>query len=204
MIQTPMFINIVFFIYFSISHFILFLVSFNLVLEYPITNLFCISSSAFSFLKKYTLLKSLALVILHHNHSLLTRYDFCHSCIVMFPPIDVPCLLGPPDRETKKNEKQTTLFQNSFCRSPKFKDLWCFVFFLETQDSQTSGKLYSFVFMNTQSIWSYLKCLYLWQNFQKNICKSMENRTLRDTRSVNLLLFVDLFAGLDIMINRCS
>ena len=38
--------------------------------------------------------------------------------------------------------------------------------------------------MNTQSIWSYLKCLYLWQNFQTNICKSIENRTLRDTRSV--------------------
>ena len=95
---------------------------------------------------------------------------FCHSCIVMFPPIDVPCLLGPPDRGTKKKEVNThptkTIFQNSLCRNPKFKDL-CFFCFLETQDSQTSGKLYSCVFMNTQSIWSYLKCLSLWQNFQK-------------------------------------
>ena len=39
------------------------------------------------------MLKSLALVIAHQSHSLLTRYDFCHSCIVMFPLIDVPCLL---------------------------------------------------------------------------------------------------------------
>ena len=76
-------------------------------------------------------------MILHHNHSLLTRYDFCHSCIVMFPPIDVPCLLGPPDggaknKSEKKNQKthqKNTIVQNSFCRNPKFKDLWKIVYF---------------------------------------------------------------------------
>ena len=51
MIQTSMFIDIVVFIYFSISHFILFFVSFKLVFKYPITKLLCISSSAFSFWK---------------------------------------------------------------------------------------------------------------------------------------------------------
>ena len=95
-------------------------------------------------------------MILHQNHSLLTRYDFCHSCIVMFPPIDVPCLLGPQDggaknKSEKKNQKthqKNTIVQNSFCRNPKFKDLWKIVYFclfvlffcfLEAQDSHTSG-----------------------------------------------------------------
>ena len=97
-------------------------------------------------------------MILHQNHSLLTRYDFCHSCIVMFPPIDVPCLLGPQDggaknKSEKKNQKthqKNTIVQNSFCRNPKFKDLWKIVYFclfvlffcfLEAQDSHTSGPL---------------------------------------------------------------
>ena len=35
-------------------------------------------------------MKSLARVIAHQIHSLLTRYDFCHSCIVMLPLIDCP------------------------------------------------------------------------------------------------------------------
>ena len=122
-------------------------------------------------------------MVLHHNHSLLTRYDFCHSCIVMFPPIDVPCLLGPPDRGTKKKgEKPTKPKKNQYVRTlsaeaPSSKTSGFFVFFFETQDYQTSGKLYSFVFMNAQSIWSYLKCLYLWQNFQKNICKPGRKNT---------------------------
>ena len=118
-------------------------------------------------------------MILHQNHSLLTRYDFCHSCIVMFPPIDVPCLLGPPDRGTKKSEKKIYKKNNNiselFLQKPQVQRPLENCFFLETQDSQTSGTLYSFVFMNTQSIWSYLKCLYLWQNFQKNICKLQFN-----------------------------
>ena len=134
MIQSPMFINIVFFIYFSISHFILFLYPSILVLNYPITKFRCISSSAFSFLKKkYTLLKPLALVILHHNHSLLTRYDFCHSCIVMFPPIDVPCLLGPPDRGTqKRSEKKKHYISELFLQKPQVQRPLehCFLFVL--------------------------------------------------------------------------
>ena len=97
-----------------------------------------------------------------------------------------PVCLGRQIEEPKNTwTHETNIFHTSFCRSPKFKDLWKFVFFLETQDSQTSGKMYSFVFLNTQSIWSYVKCLYLWQSFLKNSCKSMENRTLRDTRSEN-------------------
>ena len=225
----------------------------------------------------------------------------------MFPPIDVPCLLGPPDRGTKKNEKQKKYVRTlsaeapssktsgcflffCFFGDPRFPNLWkfvvfciyeyskhlvisemslsgakfpevwefggskkpvvstknkkkkkhkkktqlsrglctwgfcrksfeilfflvvcCFYFFvffgfletpgfLEPPNSQTSGKLHFLVFLNTQNIWSYLKCLYLLQKLQKNICKSlslsgakfpeknickaMENRTLRDTRSV--------------------
>ena len=106
-IQTPMFINIVFFIYFSISIATLscFFVSFNSVFKISYYYIRLHLFICFFILEKYTLLKPLALVILHHNHSLLTRYDFCHSCIVMFPPIDVPCLLGPPDRGTKKKVK---------------------------------------------------------------------------------------------------
>ena len=51
-------------------------------------------------LEKYTLLKSLALVILHHNHSLLTRYDFLPFmyCLV------VPKNLGFPKKPKKNPE----------------------------------------------------------------------------------------------------
>ena len=127
-----------------------------------------------------------------------------------FGNLVVPKNLGFPknQKKTKKNN-----FPGVFAlgvsaeRVLKYCFFWFFDFFgfLETQgfleppNSQTSGKLYFLVFLNTQNIWSYLKCLYLLQKLQKNICKSlslsgakfpeknicksMENRTLRDTRS---------------------
>ena len=129
-------------------------------------------------------------------------------------------------KKTKKNNKtkkikKTQYFKTLSAEAPSAKtsgklffcfffcfivSFFCFFVFLETPcfleppNSQTSGKLYFLVFLNTQNIWSYLKCLYLLQKLQKNICKSLslsvakvpeknickslENRTLRDTRSV--------------------
>lgn len=56
----------------------------TLLLKHGATNLFCISSSAFSFLKKWTLLKSLALALAHRNHSLclplMNRNVGCYWC----------------------------------------------------------------------------------------------------------------------------
>ena len=141
-------------------------------------------------LEKYTLLKSLALVILHHNHSLLTRYDFLPFmyCLV------VPKNLGFPknQKNQKKSKKQQKNKKNNFpevfalgasaervltyCFFLGFFCFFCFLEspgFLEPPNSQTSGKLYFLVFLNTQNIWSYLKCLYLLQKLQKNICKSL-------------------------------
>ena len=183
-------------------------------------------------LEKYTLLKSLALVILHHNHSLLTRYDFLPFmyCLV------VPKNLGFPKNKKKqkkiktKQKKQKNNFPEVFALGASAERVlkYCFFFFvfffliffiflfffgfletpgfLEPPNSQTSGKLYFLVFLNTQNIWSYLKCLYLLQKLQKNICKSlslsgakfpekniyksMENRTLRDTRSANIYIYI--------------
>ena len=47
----------------------------------------------------------------------------------MFPPIDVPCLLGPPDRGTKKNEKEKTHFRTLSAEAPSSKTSGCFLFF---------------------------------------------------------------------------
>ena len=97
------------------------------------------------------------------------------------------------NQKTKK-QKRTNNSSELILQKPQVQrplEICLFLFicffsgFLETPNSQTSGTLYYFLFMNTQSIWSHLKCLYLWQKLQKNICKSMENRTLRDTRSAN-------------------
>ena len=82
-------------------------------------------------LEKYTLLKSLALVILHHNHSLLTRYDFLPFmyCLV------VPKNLGFPKNKKKQKKiktKQKKQFSRGlctwgFCR--KSFEILCFFYF---------------------------------------------------------------------------
>ena len=160
-------------------------------------------------LEKYTWLKSLALVILHHNHSLLTRYDFLPFmyCLV------VPKNLGfPKNQKNQKNKK--TIFQRFLHLGLLQKRVlkYCFLFFL------------FFVFWKPQVFWNhqipkplenciseYSKHLVLsemslsvakvtekhlqiivsiWCKIsRKNICKSMENRTPRDTRSVFQYLY---------------
>ena len=128
-------------------------------------------------LEKYTLLKSLALVILHHNHSLLTRYDFLPFmyCLV------VPKNLGfPKNQKNQKNKK--TIFQRflhlGLLQKRVLKYCFCFFYFLFFGNPRFFGttkfpNLWKIVFLNTQNIWSYLKCLYLLQKLQKNICKSL-------------------------------
>ena len=129
----------------------------------------------------YTLLKSLALVILHHNHSLLTRYVFLPFILLMSP-----VCLGRQIEEPKKMKNNKNIFQNSFCRSPKFKDLWKIVFFF--LGDPRFPNLWKFVVF---CIYEYSKHLVISEMSlsgakfsEKSICKSMENRTLRDTRSV--------------------
>ena len=79
-------------------------------------------------------------------------------------------------KKPKKKKKQFSrgLCTWGFCRK-SFEIFFGFLEtpgFLEPPNSQTSGKLYFLVFLNTQNIWSYLKCLYLLQKLQK-ICKSL-------------------------------
>ena len=108
--------------------------------------------------------------IVYGRQQALTIYDFYHSCIVMFPPIDVPCLLGPPDRGTQKkgekpkNNQQKNNISELFLQKPQVqRPLDIFFFgvlfgFLETQDSQTSGKYpITNFFCISSSAFSFLK-----------------------------------------------
>jgi len=68
-----------------------------------------------------------------------------------FGNLVVPKNLGFPKNQKKqknKNNKQPkkTIFQNSFCRSPKCKDLWKIVFF---------GLFVFFVFWKPQDFWNH-------------------------------------------------
>ena len=209
MIQTSMFIDIVVFIYFSINHFILFFVSFNLVFKYPITKLFCISSSAFSFWKCVVFC-----IYEYSKHLVISEMPLSGA---KFPEVWEIGGSKKPGVSKKPKNKKKQYFKTLSAEAPsaktsgklfflvclfflffgnprifgttKFPNLWKIVFFgiseyskhlVQSEMSLSVAKVTEKHLQIIASIWCKIS--------RKNICKSMENRTLRDTRSVCFLV----------------
>ena len=158
MIQTSMFIDIVVFIYFSINHFILFFVSFNLVFKYPITKLFCISSSAFSFWKCVVFC-----IYEYSKHLVISEMPLSGA---KFPEV---WEFGGSKKPgvSKKQKKQKNKKKNKKKKQQYFKTLSA-----EAPSAKTSGKLFFWFFFDFFVFLVFWKPQVFWNH---QIPKPLEN-----------------------------